>query len=90
MKKLLLATTVLLLTACSSHETPYVDSEFGQATQLVFDQQVAFPNSPHEGKIPEDLEGISAEELMNTYNSTFSTAPERAEVFTLGFTGFTE
>ena len=90
MKRLFTLATVLLLAACTSHETPYVDMEYGEATQVVFDQQIAFPDNPHEGKIPEDLEGISAEELMNTYNSSFSTAPERAEVFTLGFTGFTE
>ena len=83
MKRLLLAATVLLFTACTSHETPYVDSEFGQAAQVVFDQQVAFPDNPHEGKIPEDLEGISAEELMNAYTSTFSKSQECSKGFSI-------
>jgi len=92
MKNLFLtATIVLLLTACTAaHETSYVDSEFGQATRGAFDQQVVFPDNPHAGNIPEDLQGISAEELMNTYNSSYSKAPEKAEIFTLGFTGFTD
>jgi len=83
MKTLFLVATVLLLTACTSHETPYVDSEFGQATQVVFDQQVAFPDNPHEGKIPEDLEGISAEELMNAYNSSFSKIGQESKGFSI-------
>ena len=84
MKRLILAATVLLLTACTSHEAPYVDSEFGQATQVAFDQQVAFPDNPHEGKIPEDLEGISAEELMNAYNSSFSKDGRENKVLSIG------
>ena len=87
MKTLFLAAIVLLLTACTAHEASYVDSEFGQATQLAFDSQVAFPDNPHEGKIPEDLEGISAEELMNAYNSSFSKECSTTNAFTIGLTG---
>ena len=86
MKTLFLAAIVLLLTACTSHETPYVDSEFGQATQIVFDQQVAFPDNPHEGKIPEDIEGINAKELMDAYKSSFSKKCNESKVLSIGLT----
>ena len=83
MKTLFLAATVLLFTACTAHEASYVDSEFGQATQVAFEQQVVFPDNPHEGKIPEDLEGISAEELMNSYNSNFSQECKESKGFSI-------
>jgi hypothetical protein len=86
MKRLFLAAIVLLLTACTAHEAPYVDSEFGQATQVAFEQQVVFPDNPHEGKIPEDLEGISAGELMDAYNSSFSKKCNEPKVLSIGLT----
>ena len=84
MKRLFLVAAILLLTACTAaHETAYVDAEFGQATQMSFDQQVAFPDNPHDGKIPENLEGISAEELMNAYTSSFSKSHECSKGFSI-------
>lgn len=89
MKRLFLAASVLLLTACTaSHEASYVDSEFGQAMQITFDSQVAFPGSPHEGEIPAGLEGINSEELMNAHVNSLSEATEKTKVFTLGFSDF--
>ena len=87
MKTLFFAATVLLLVACTSHEASYIDSEFGQATQMALDQQVVFPDNPHEGKIPEDLEGINAKELMNAYDSSFSKKCQESKVLRLGIIG---
>jgi hypothetical protein len=78
--------TVLLAGCASMEEAYYVDREFGLAQQVSWDNHVAYPDYRHVAKVPETTEGITAEEIMNVYNGTFSEAPEKIDVFQLGIT----
>jgi len=80
-------TAMALLAGCASmEEAYYVDREFGQAQQLAWDRQVAYPDYRHVAKTPEVTEGITAEEIMDVYNETFAEEPENVDVFQLGIT----
>jgi hypothetical protein len=87
MKILYWAAIILLLSGCSA---PYLDQEFGMATRESLDQQIVHTDNPHKGEIPVGIEGISAEELMNAYNSSFSKPAEPTKIFSLGFSGFAD
>jgi hypothetical protein len=82
MRILYWAVIVLLLSGCAVSQ---LDQEFGLATKASLDQQIVHTDNPHEGKIPEGMEGISAEELMNAYNSSYSKPAEPPKFFRLGF-----
>jgi hypothetical protein len=87
MKILYWAAILLLLSGCSA---PYLDQEFGRATKETLDQQIVHTNNPHEGEIPTSIEGISAEELMNAYNSSFSKSAGSTKTFSTGFSDFAD
>ena len=86
MKKLSFAiATVLLLTGCASmQEAYYIDRDFGQQSQAAWDQQVAYPDYRYAAKTPENLEGITAEEVMKVYNDTFAEKPENVNIINFG------
>ena len=78
-------TAMVLLAGCASmEEAYYVDREFGLAQQAAWDTQVAYPDYRHVAKTPEVTEGVTAEEIMSVYNSTFAEAPKEVNVFQLG------
>ena len=86
MKRLfLLVACMALLGGCASFEEAYyLDREFGMASQAAWDKQVAYPDYRYAAKVPETTEGITAEGIMDTYNNTFSEAPEQINVFQMG------
>jgi len=86
MKRLvLIAACMTLLGGCASFEEAYhLDREFGMASQAAWDKQVAYPDYRYASKVPETTEGITAEEVMDVYNSTFGEEPEQVNVFQMG------
>lgn len=76
-----------LLTACAPEawrEAHYVDREFGKAQQITWDMLVAYPDAPHAAKIPEGMNGIVAEEVMDVYTKAFADRPKKVQVLELG------
>ena len=86
MKAIVLGITVAaLLSGCASlEEAYYLDREFGQASQATWDRQIAYPDRCYANNVPEELNGITAEEIMSVYNQTFGRQPEKVNVFQLG------
>lgn len=85
---LLLASSILLVGCASFEEAYYVDREFGQKSQETWDMQVAYPDYRYatdqatgDVRIPEDLEGLPAENVMEAYTNTFAEEPTKVEVF---------
>jgi hypothetical protein len=73
---------MVLLAGCASlEEAYYVDREFGQAQMASWDSQVAYPDYRFAAKTPQNIDGITAEEIMNVYNKTFAKEPTQTEVF---------
>lgn len=79
MKKLIVMPLALgLLVGCSS--TPYVDKEFGQATRLALESQIADHSYQHAAKVPEGTAGIVAEEIMEVYTDDFGEEPTEPDL----------
>lgn len=89
MKYLALAAPLLfLLVGCASMEEAYIlDREFGKDQMAAWDQQIVNHNNPHGTKVPEGIEGITAEEIMEVYNATFAEKPVETNVISLDFGG---
>lgn len=84
MKKLIILPVALgLLVGCSS-STPYVDKEFGAASRMAFETQIADQTYRHADRVPEGMEGLTAEKIMKVYTDDFGKKPEKVEVFQLG------
>ncbi len=90
---ILLIAASLLLAGCASLEEAYfVDREFGQAAQQTWDMQVAYPDYRYvydqDGKMkdPQGMDGINAEEVMNTLTQTYGEKPTEAEALTFELT----
>jgi hypothetical protein len=80
-------TVMALLAGCASlEEAYYVDREYGLAQQAAWDNQVAYPDYRYAAKTPVTMDGITAEEIMNVSNETYSEKPEQVEVFQFGLT----
>lgn len=80
MKKLIILPVALgLLVGCSSN-TPYVDKEYGDATRMAFEMQIADQTFQHADKVPEGISGLTAEKIMKVYteDSGKSTEAEAA------------
>jgi hypothetical protein len=78
-----------LLSGCAhnpevSREAQSVDLEWGQAQERTWAQQVAYPEGRSPEKLPEGMEGNTAEEVMGVYNQSFAERPTRTQVFQLG------
>ncbi|OQY25065.1 MAG: hypothetical protein B6I37_02340 [Desulfobacteraceae bacterium 4572_35.2] len=82
---LLTIAVTIVLSGCASFEEAYqLDQEFGEASQITWDQQVANPDYRYAESMPENLSGITAEEVMNVHNETFAEEPTEIDVFQLG------
>ena len=66
---------------------PDIDREWGKAQASVWDRQVAFPDAPRAGALPEGMEGVTSEEVMDAYNKTFADRPAPAPVIEIGLGG---
>lgn len=76
---------VLLSAGCASmEEAYYIDREFGSAQQATWDKQIVHQDYRYAAKVPEVVEGITAEEIMDVYTETFAEEPEEVNVFQLG------
>jgi len=82
--RLLIIAVLLGLGGCASFQEAYIyDHEFGKASQMAWESQIAHPEA-HETKTPEGLAGITAEELMGVYNDTFGEKPQQLNILNLG------
>jgi hypothetical protein len=80
MKKLIVLPLALgLLIGCSSN-TPYVDKEFGKATRMAFDGQIADQTYRHADQVPEGIAGLPAENIMKVYTEEFGKTAEAEAV----------
>lgn len=85
---LLTIAIIIVLGGCASvEEAYYLDQEFGEASQITWDQQVANPDYRYVDKVPDTLGGITAEEVMAVHNETFAEKPAKIDVFQLGVGG---
>lgn len=76
---LILATTTLIIAGCASfQEAYYTDQSLGEGNQETWQAQIAYPDRPYAEKTPEEIAGITAEEIMEVHNNTFGTPPQRA------------
>ncbi len=67
----------LLISGCAMFEEAYfTDREFGHAQTTTWDKQVAFPDYRYAAAVPEGMPGIHSEEIMKTYNDTFTRQTE--------------
>jgi hypothetical protein len=88
--------TVVLLTAfalgvalvgCGQpymEEAYYLDKEFGKATAAAFDKQVVNPEPLKRDVVPEGVDGIHAEQVMDVHDSTYGTKPAKNPVLKMG------
>lgn len=84
MKKLIiLPVTLGLLLGCSS-TAPYVDKEYGEASRMAFETQIADQTYRHADKVPEGMTGLNAEKIMAVETEAFSEKTGKVEVFQLG------
>lgn len=82
---LLTIAVTFVLGGCASFEEAYhLDQEFGKASQITWDQQVANPDYRYVDKVPDTLNGITAEEVMDVHNKTYGEEPTKIDVFELG------
>lgn len=71
MKKLIIIPVAFgFLVGCSSN-TPYVDKEFGEATRMAFEVQIADHTFQHADKVPDGISGLTAEKIMKVYTDDF-------------------
>jgi hypothetical protein len=78
---------LLVLGGCASFEEAYIyDREFGQASQAAWESQIVYPDK-QSNRIPDGIEGITAEELMGVYNGTFAEKPQQINVLEIGSSG---
>jgi hypothetical protein len=82
---ILITVAALLLGGCASWDsTYYVDREAGQAVRYDTDLQVAYPDYRYAAKTPETIPGITSEDIMDVYESTFKEKPEKVNIFQMG------
>ena len=65
---IILVPVAMLFSGCSA---AYTDKEFGKAQMLSFDSQIAYPDYRYAQSVPNELEGILAEEVMRGYFQSF-------------------
>lgn len=79
-KHLMWAGSALLLAACSTTPTPYLDSRFGYSVNTAKSMQTLNPDA---GKNPDPVAGIdgpSAREGIERYHDSFKAPPPTFEV----------
>lgn len=75
------------VSGCASLQEAYhTDREFGEATRISWQQQVAYPETMAQ-QTPEGVSGIAAEGIMDVYNGTFGEKPQQVNILSLGATG---
>lgn len=83
MKTLLCATgAALLLGACASN-TPYLDSQFGQANRMLLTQQIMAPQG-QAGNPSAGVDGQAARSGYDQYQKTFRAPEPQTQAFTIG------
>ena len=78
---LLFPAALFLMTGCAFESAPYVDREFGKASQFSLDQQILYPDYRYADRIPAGTPGIIAEEIMGVHIDTYKEKPTNVEVF---------
>jgi hypothetical protein len=68
-------------------ETYYLDREFGKATVAAFDRQIAYPQPQKRDAIPEGLDGIHAEQVMDVHGATYGEEATQNVVLQMGVAG---
>jgi len=65
---IMLVALAMISSGCSAL---YTDKEIGKAQMGSYDKQIAHPDYRFAQKIPNTMEGIVAEEVMQTYSESF-------------------
>lgn len=82
---ILMIAGIFLLSGCGSFQEAYqLDQEFGLASQDAWDKQIVHTDYRYAENTPEEIDGITAEEIMGVYNETFAKEPENVEIFQFG------
>jgi hypothetical protein len=80
MKNILFISLMLgFLVGCTTN-TPYVDWEFGKASRMAFDKQVADKTYQHADQVPEGIAGLTAEQVMKVYTDDFGEKPQEMKI----------
>ncbi len=84
----LVAGALLLLSACAPFkDTPYLEDEFGKASQAAFDAQIVNKCNPNAEKLPVGMAGITAEEVMGVKNKMFAEKINKGQIVEFGMQG---
>jgi hypothetical protein len=73
---------IVLLSACASN-TPYLDSQFGQAARLMQAQQTINPQGIH-GNPSTGIDGKATASGYEQYQKSFRTPEPQTQAFTIG------
>ena len=68
---LLLFVAAVMITGCAQ-EAVYVDHEHGAASMDAYNRQIAFKDYRYAHKTDDSMDGIHAEPIMETYQTSFS------------------
>ncbi len=60
----------ILLTGCA-REAVYADREYGVASMDTYDQLIVYKDYRYADKTNDDMDGLHAEPIMETYQSSF-------------------
>lgn len=81
----LIVGVLLFLTACSPfRDMPYLEKEFGKASQAAWDAQIVNKGNPNAEKVPEGMAGITAEEIMGVKNKMFAEKINKSKIYDFG------
>jgi hypothetical protein len=84
-RKLLWIGVLLFLSACAPfQDTPYLEKEFGKASQAAWDAQIVNKGNPNAEKVPEGMAGITAEEIMGVKNKMFAEKINKSKIYDFG------
>lgn len=81
---LIIAASIVLSGCASFEEAYYLDRDFGEASQSTWAHQVVPTDNRYVESLPQNLSGITAEEVMDVHNETFAEEPTEIDVFQLG------
>ena len=78
--------TALIFAACVS-PSPYLDSQFGAATELNKAMQTRDPDAASKHPAPDGMDGVAANDTIDRYQKTYRDPPPQQNILTIGIGG---